>query len=136
MSVCGLQNQGNLKAILPELVKMSKDKDVGIRSQVVWLLGRAGDDGLPPLADMLKDGEVQVRIERTSNMLRQLGNRAAKVMPAAPRRRALKDENPHVRLNCMSAVAACPEGEQGRSISPIASATKRTRRSARAFTTR
>jgi HEAT repeat protein len=98
-----LQNQGDLKAILPELVKLSKDKDAGIRGNIVWLLARTGEDGLPPLVDMLKDSDVNVRMN-TSNMLRQQGNRLAKVLPAI-KEVALKDENSNVRLNCLAAVA-------------------------------
>ncbi|HZZ81057.1 MAG TPA: HEAT repeat domain-containing protein [Gemmataceae bacterium] len=98
-----LQNQGNLQAILPELIKMSKDKDNGIRGNIVWLLARAGDDGMSPLVDMLKDSDLNVRIN-VSNTLRQQGQRVAKVLPAI-KEAALKDENSTVRLNCMSAIA-------------------------------
>jgi HEAT repeat protein len=98
-----LQNQGDLKAILPDLVKLTKDKDSGIRQNLVFLLSRTGEDGAPHLAAFLKDSDVNIRVN-ASNMLRQLGPKAAKVMPAI-KEAALKDENSSVRLNCLSAIA-------------------------------
>lgn len=102
-SMWALQNQGDLKAILPDLVKLKNDKDAGIRQNLVFLIGRTGADGAPHLAEFLQDKDVNVRIN-SSNMLRNLGANAKDVMPAI-KEAALKDENPNVRLNCMMAVA-------------------------------
>ncbi len=102
-SLWALQNQGNLKAILPNLVKLTKDKDSGIRQNLVFLFGQTGEDGAPHLAAFLKDTDAGIRVN-ASNMLRSLGARAVKVMPTI-REASIKDENPNVRLNCMLAVA-------------------------------
>ncbi len=98
-----LQSQrGDLSAIVPMLVELVKDKDLNIRQQIIWMFQRAGDAGVEPLGDFLKDSDPQVR-SQAMQALRNLGPRAKKVLPAI--KDAVKDENANVRLNAMITLA-------------------------------
>lgn len=98
-----LQNQrGDLSAILPALVDLTKDKDLNIRQQIIWMFSRAGAAGAPHLADLLKDSDVNIRIQAMQT-LRNMGKNAEKAMPAI--KEAVKDENANVRLNAMLILA-------------------------------
>ena len=99
-----LQNQrGDLSAILPSLVELTKDKDLNIRQQIIWMFARAGASGAPHLADLLKDADVNVRAQAIQT-LRNMGKNAEKAIPAI--KEAVKDENANVRLHAMLALAS------------------------------
>lgn len=94
-----LQNQrGDISAILPSLVELTKDKDISIRQQIIWMFSRAGANGAPHLANLLKDSDASIRIQAMQT-LRNMGKNAEKALPAI--KEAVKDENGNVRLNAM-----------------------------------
>ena len=80
-----------------------KDKELGIRQQLVWLFQRTGEAGAVHLGELLKDADVNIRMQ-AGQALRNLGPKAAKAIPAI--KEAVKDTNSNVRLNAMLALAA------------------------------
>jgi HEAT repeat protein len=103
-AVNSLQNlQGDLSEMIPTLTMLMKDKELGIRQQLVWLFQRTGEKGVPHVAELLKDPDQNVRMQ-AAQVLRNLGPRAAKAGPAL--KDAIKDANAGVRLNALLALTA------------------------------
>ncbi len=104
-AINAIQNwQGDLTEALPTIVKLMNDKDLGVnRNQLIWLLARAGDPGVPHLGALLKDTDANIR-QQAMQVLRNIGPRAVKAMPQI--KEAIKDSNANVRLNAMIVLAS------------------------------
>lgn len=103
-AINALQNlQGDLTDALPMIVTLLKDKEtVSYRPQIVGLLTRVGDKGIPLLGDLLEDPSEHVRVQA----IQVLRNSGDKAKPALPKiREAVKDKNWNIRLNALIMVA-------------------------------
>lgn len=96
--------QGDLTELAPTIIDLLRDKDVGgLRHQLVWTLSRTGDAGVPQLAELLNDADLNVRVQ-ASQVLRNLGpQKTVKALPAL--RDAIADTHPTIRGNAMWLVA-------------------------------
>jgi HEAT repeat protein len=110
-AVYSLQNlPGDLGPHAEALVALAKDKDLSFRSNVIYLLARAGEKGAVQLGELLRDPDESVRFQ-ASQAMRNMGKHSGKVLAALAE--ATHDKNPNVRQNAIYALAqAGGEGAQ------------------------